>query len=82
METYIDKSYYDGTHNGSSDILRQVFPYLDSTTNRCFNIRYIANPKRETSILHIDLEVQRLVSNHVEPKLMGQTHYWGNVSRL
>ena len=47
METYIDKSYYDGTHNGSSDILRQVFPYLDSTTNRCFNIRYIANPKRE-----------------------------------
>ena len=47
METYINKSYYDGTYNGSSDILRQVFPYLDSTTNRCFNIRYIANPKRE-----------------------------------
>ena len=48
METYIDKSYYSGTHNGSSDILRQVFPYLDSTTNKCFTIKYIANPKRES----------------------------------
>ena len=46
--SYIDREY-SGTHNGSTeDMLRRIWPFLNSTTNRCIMVKYIACPKRQS----------------------------------
>lgn len=46
--SYIDRSYC-GTHNNSKEcILRELYPYLCGTTNRCFTIQYVIYPKRQS----------------------------------
>lgn len=70
--SYIDRSYY-GTHNGSAeDMLRHIWPFFNSTTNRCITVKYIAYPERQS--IYTPYGYRGSTTNslrRVEPKLMG-----------